>query len=808
MRKPTTTSFSSTFTKHFKRDCPKPITMQNKRIIFLSLILFTSFLSHAQGILGRRTLGNLNVNTLKESDINSSVSNIDISQLSKLQQSELMKQRLLEAENFQQLRSRLPEAIAKDSGSLKDYVKRNIFRDTLIFGSELFKQGDLDFAPNLQLANTPNYIVGSGDKINLTIYGVQEATYDLEVGANGTLTVPYLGVVHASGMTLAALETKLKQKLIFAGYPGINSGQTKIALNVTDVRTIQITVVGALKPGNYSLPSVATAMHALYAAGGPGNLGSYRNIEILRNGKAVAHMDLYDLLITGQLPNNTVLEEGDVVFIPVYTNRVNMLGEFKRPGLYEAKTGEDLDRMIVYAGGFSEGAFKDQLIIFSTGETELKISDAKQSEFSNLGIHSGDVILALPLRNRYENKLAITGSVVRPGFYAWSEGQTFQELLMRSNGFDRGALKSKAVLIRRPENSLGQYIEFNPENDNPLLQPNDSVYVGMMSDFLPYDSVAVRGYVKQPGRLLFRPGLTLEQAILLSGGITPEGNIRAIEVSNPRFDENGELTGEHLVEVISPDFQATGKALQPGATISVRSRKNLNTSRVVYFQGAVQSPGGYALTKDGESLGEVYSRVGGLSNDAMPNFGMVIRQNPNVEFKEIELYVKKNQVLVEDSVRYLSEEYEPLQIIPKDTIAVDFTKASDVRNFGLQEGDTVYIPRQLNVVYVRGNVKNQGGHAYKEGRRAKFYLNAAGGLRTRARTRDVVVEYANGRSAEVKYFLGIYPIFPRVYSNSTITVQDRPKQKSEINPAEWSALTSSLASLSSITLGIIYLLRP
>lgn len=774
---------------------------------WLVILVLSSTILRGQGVLGRRTLGNLNVNTLKESDLGSA-GTMDLQTLTKAQQAELLKQRLLQEETFQQLRSRLPEEIANDSSSLKDYVKGNIFRDTLIFGAELFKQGKLDFAPNLALANAPNYILGVGDEVTITIYGVQEASYDLEVSANGTLTIPYVGVLQASGLKLETFEAKLKQKMINSGYNGIQSGQTKIAVNISNVRSISVTVVGALKPGNYTLPAVATVMHALYAAGGPGNLGSYRNIQVIRNSNVEAEIDLYDLLITGKQPNNTVLQEGDVVFIPVYSSRINLVGEYKRPGLYEAKEGESLNVLIQNAGGFSEGAYKEQVIIFSTGESELTISDVQKKEYSQHHIQPGDVLLALPLRNRYANKLALTGAVVRPGFYKWETGQTFQNVLQRAGGFDRGALQSKAVVIRRPENSLGAYIEFNPATEDIELMPNDSVHIGLMTDFQAFDSVSVRGFVKQPGKLVYRPGLTLEQVILLSGGITGEGDLKAVEVSNPRLDLKGGYIGEYDVEVVRPDFTGIGKKLTPGATVTIRSRKFLNTSRVVYFTGAVQTPGGYALSKEGESLEEVYQRVGGLSPDAMPRFGLIVRKNPTEAAVPSTMFRKKNMVFEEDSIQYLSEEFEPVLITPKDTIAVDFTKASQVRSFGLQDGDTVFIPRQLNVVYVRGNVKNKGGHAFQNGRRAKYYINASGGLKVGARSRDIVVEYANGKSAGVDYVLGVFPIYPKVYSNTTITVQDRPKKKNGINPAEWSALTSSLASVSSITLGIIYLFRP
>ena len=772
-------------------------------LLFLTLGLGNAVLG--QGILGRRTLSNLDVNTLKESDLTTSGMG-GLEQVENLRKAERLRSEMLESENFQQVRSRLPEAIAKDSNALRNYVKTNIFRDTLIFGSDLFNQGSLNFAPNIQLANAPNYVLGSGDQLSLTIYGLQEASYDLEVLPNGNIVVPYAGVISASGLTLEAFESKLKQKLVASGYRGISEGKTKVSVSVTNVRTIRVTAVGALKPGNYTLPAVATVMHLLYAAGGPGNLGSYRKISLIRDGEVLKTIDLYSYLIHGYLEDNMVLQEGDVVHIPVYQNRVNMMGEFKRPGLFEMTDQDDLQDLITYAGSFSEGAYKGQLIVYSTSETELRISDVKANEFSSFGLSSGDVILALPLRNRYENKVSITGAVVRPGNYAWSEGMDLQTLLSRAEGLDRSALRTKAVLMRRPDGQPASYIDVNPEKDNVILEFNDSVFVAQAKDFWPIDSILVTGFVNRPRKVAYSPGITLEQVLLLAGGIAPEGNGQVIEVATPLVDKNGYFSGEQKIIEVTPEFNGNGHLLGPGSSISVRSRPNLDANRVVYFMGAINVPGGYSLSSGAEPLSAVYARTGGLAPDALPRFGLVIRKNPNFDVTTTSLFKKQAYRNSADSMTLIR--FEPVRTVPLDTIAVDFTRLTSLKQFGLEDGDTIFIPRQLNVVYVRGEAKNPGGMVFMRNRRANYYLNRAGGLSSDARLRDVVVEYANGQSAEVKFLFGVVPIYPLVYSNSTITIEPKSKRSDTISPAEWSALTASLASISSITFGIIYLLRP
>jgi len=367
----------------------------------------------------------------------------------------------------------------------------------------------------------------------------------------------------------------------------------------------------------------------------------------------------------------------------------------------------------------------------------LRISDVKANEFSSFGLSSGDVILALPLRNRYENKVSITGAVVRPGNYAWSEGMDLQALLARAEGLDRSALRTKAVLMRRPDGQPASYVDVNPEKDNVILEFNDSVFVAQAKDFWPIDSILVTGYVNRPRKVAYSPGITLEQVLLLAGGIAPEGNGQVIEVATPVVDKNGYFSGEQKLIEVTPEFNGDGHLLGPGSSISVRSRPNLDANRVVYFTGAINVPGGYSLSSGGESLSTVFARTGGLAPEALPRFGLVIRKNPNFDATTTSLFKKQAYRNSADSMTLIR--FEPVRTVPLDTIAVDFTRLTSLKQFGLEDRDTIFIPRRLNVVYVRGEAKNPGGMVFMRNRRANYYLNMAGGLSSDARLRDVVV---------------------------------------------------------------------
>ncbi len=774
------------------------------RPLLTALLLTATASAWSQGILSRKGLGNLSLDPLTQLETQQRVAKMEALNVNDVRAAELLKKKAVSDNEFQKLRSRLPQSVLKDSMDVMAYVKRSIFRDTLIYGSELFgKQSKLDFAPNLQIASSPTYQVGPGDELELVLYGAQEATYSLEVSPGGSVTVPYAGVVQASGLNLSALESKIRQRLTERGYQALASGATKIKLIVSEVRSIQVHVIGAREPGTYTVPAIATPMHVLYEAGGPGELGSYREIELIRDGKVVGTLDLYAFMRTGRLGVQEGLRDGDIVRIPVYRNRINLMGEFKRPGLYELLEGESLAQAIDYAGGFTEGGFRGQVLMFRVGDQELSVADVPAAEYPTASVREGDVVVANPLRNRYENRVAVTGGVVRPGYYAWTPGMTSDDLVARAQGLDRSALKAQALLLRRPENGPGQYLKAFPGQSAQALAPNDSMYVPVFTDLQTFDSVNVRGFVNRPGTYVYFDGLTVEQAVLMAGGVQVGSALNRLEVTVPERDSDGRFVGRQRIIQVVPDWVGEGTSLAPGATVSVRQRRNLDQTKVVYLYGGVQNPGGYSLASNGEPIQNLLNRVGPLKENAMPQFALVLRPRGS---REITLDDEFERNMLTDSTYILDKARKTVRMV--DSIAVDLTSRTQLNRFRLQNGDSLFLPQRMNYVNVRGAVKNPSGHAYVAGRRAKFYLGQAGGYRNDAAKRSLVVRYANGRSAQVRYALGIVPIYPRVYSNSTLLVLPKDEDKKGADPAQIAAISSIMTSLSSLAIGVFYLLRP
>jgi protein involved in polysaccharide export with SLBB domain len=252
-----------------------------------------------------------------------------------------------------------------------------------IFGLEIFNNGVLSFEPNINIATPVGYIIGPNDEININIFGYQEAKYNLKVGPEGDINIPYVGVMYVAGQTIEQATAKIKSRLSSSGYANIKTGLTKVSVTIGRIRSIKVTILGeAKKPGTYTLPSLATAFNALYLSGGPTEMGSMRNIEIVRNGRVAAVLDIYDFLVKADQKGNLLLQDQDVIRIPAYKVRVSLEGEVKRTGLFEMKANETLETLLEFAGGFSDSAYTASITGYKVTDVENRIIDINQNQFA------------------------------------------------------------------------------------------------------------------------------------------------------------------------------------------------------------------------------------------------------------------------------------------------------------------------------------------------------------------------------------------------------------------------------------------
>ncbi|MCL6525233.1 MAG: SLBB domain-containing protein, partial [Thermoflavifilum sp.] len=330
-----------------------------------------------------------------------------------------------------------------------------------IFGEELFRNPHLTFEPDLNIPTPKNYQVGPGDEIVIDIYGYSEASYRLTVSNEGSINIPYIGIVYVNGLTIDQAAQRIKSKLSTV-YSSIQTGKTSVQVSIGRIRSIKVTLMGEItQPGTYTLPSLATVFNALYASGGPTSRGSFRDIEVIRNNQVIDTVDVYDFLMKGDQSKNIRLQDQDVIRVPVYQTHVFINGQVKRPGIYELKPGETLSDLLHYAGGFSDSAYTASIKAIQLTPTQRKVTDIPAADYASFHPQNGDQYFVSSILDRYLNRVIIQGAVYRPGTFALTQGLTLKQLIQKADGLREDAFLPRGYIVRLNPDLTTSVVQFN-----------------------------------------------------------------------------------------------------------------------------------------------------------------------------------------------------------------------------------------------------------------------------------------------------------------------------------------------------------
>ena len=390
--------------------------------------------------------------------------------------------------------SRLREETKENtSDMLEDHpTTEDLAREDQVFGRNIFNTRNLTFEPSVNLATPANYRLGPGDEVIIDIWGASQNTIRQQISPEGTINIQKIGPVNLSGMTVSAANDYLKNALnkIYNGLNNTTDPTSDIRLTLGNIRTIQINVMGeVVQPGTYALSSFSTVFHALYRAGGVSDIGSLRNVQLVRNGKNIATIDVYEFIMKGNTQDDIRLQEGDVVIVPAYDVLVKISGKVKRPMRFEMKKEENLATLIKYAGGFEADAYTRSLRVVRQNGEEYEVNTVKDMDYSIYTMRNGDVVTAEAILNRFTNKLEIRGAVYRPGIYQLSgKLNTIRELVHEAQGLTGDAFLNRAVLYRQREDLTSEVVQIdiksimNGTSPNLALMKNDILYIPSIHD--------------------------------------------------------------------------------------------------------------------------------------------------------------------------------------------------------------------------------------------------------------------------------------------------------------------------------------
>ena len=704
--------------------------------------------------------------------------------------------------------------------------KKNIFDvfTPKIFGSDIFSNGNMSFSPNLKLATPANYVVGPEDQLNINVYGKSLANWKLDVSPDGNINIPGAGLLNVAGKTIEQATVDIKNKLVANNY-AVGSGTT-VQVSLGNIRSIKVILIGQLaRPGTYTLPSLATAFNAIYAAGGPNANGTYRQIEIIRNSRIIRTLDVYDFLTKGDQRNNIGLQDQDIIRVPTYRTHVELAGEVKEPAIFEVLPGETLNDVIKFAGGFTDQAYTGKIKVLQISEQQRRITDIAEADYKNYIPLRGDKYIVDRILERYENRVTVKGAVFRPGEFELNKGLTLAALINKAGGLKEDAFTQRASITRLNSDNSKQLISVDVKGimnksiaDIPL-QREDSVYISSIFELRDKYLVTIKGGVRNPGEFAYADSMKVADLIIKAGGFIEGASPRRIEVSQRINNSNPNVVNGQVALVYSIDLDSklnlsqADFTLHPNDIVSVYNLPGYEKQRTIKIEGEVLYPGYYTLKTKNEKISNLIARAGKLTASADPDGSSLKRTNTAI------LGIDKNQtdsVIIEreriSRLQHLQRSFKDSSVIDNEQLRNNYiginlkeiiAKPGSVSDLILEDGDVLRIPKKQQVVRINGEVLYPSAVVYEQGKSFNDYVLNAGGYSPQALKRGAYIVYPNGTVKGTGKFL-FFNNHPAVKPGSEIYVPKKPAPR--INSTqEIIGLTTGLASLGAIILGIISL---
>ena len=665
------------------------------------------------------------------------------------------------------------------------------------FGYALFAGAPSTFAPVTDVPVPADYVVGPGDQLEVQLIGSTKAKYSLVVNRDGRIMFPELGPIAVSGLRFEEARARIEQRV------ADQMIGTQASVSIGDLRSIRVFVLGeAERPGSYTVSGLATVTNALFASGGVKTIGSLRNIQLKRDGRIVRRIDLYDLLLNGDTSGDSRLLPGDVIFIPPVGSTVGIVGEVRRPAVYELNGEASASDLLYLGGGLLPEADPQLATIERIDERRDRVVldvDLTNPRDRATRLRSGDVLRIPEVRSTYANSVAVDGHVLRPITLQYRSGLRLSDVIRSPDELKPNA-DQHYVLIRR-EQAGSRRIEVlsadlsaawrSPRSDaDPLLSPRDRVYVfdlatgrrAILDPILrelklqaiatePSRVVRVSGRVRVPGEYPLEPGMTVSDLIRAGGGLAEEAY--GGEADLARYEVRDQQTRK--TDVMKIDL---GRALagDPAADLTlaafdflvVKEISEWSSQETVRLEGEVRFPGEYPIER-GETLSSVIARAGGLTPLAFPQGSVFTRESlKEREKRQIEILADRLQQDLGTLALQGAQASASGAQQASETLAIGQSLLADLRNTEpvgrlvidldrilsagersavdviLKDGDILRVPKTAQEVTVIGEVQNSTSHLYDPALDRDGYVRLSGGTTQKADAKRIYVVRANG----------------------------------------------------------------
>lgn len=676
-----------------------------------------------------------------------------------------------------------------------------------VWGRDIFNNRRLSFEPNMNIATPQNYVLGPGDHVVIDIYGASQKTLELTVSPEGTVTVPGYGPVAVSGLTVATAQAKLRNTL------GSRYASSNISLTVGQTKTIMVNVMGEVRvPGTYTLSAFATVFHALYMAGGISDLGTLRNIKVYRQGKLVTVVDIYEYILNGRLAGNVMLKDNDVIQVGAYDCLVGITGNVKRAMFYEMRKDESVATLLKYAGGFTGDAYtKSVRLVRQTGE-RYQVYNVNEFDMASFKVEDGDAVTVDGMLNRYENMVEVKGAVFRPGQYQLgSSVNSVKTLIEAANGVTEDAFTTHAVLHRLKEDRSLEVLPIDVRGildgtvaDVPLRN-EDVLFIMTQEDMRQERTLTITGEVMSPGTYEYADNVTIEDLIVMAGGLTDQASLAKVDVSRRIIDKKATSKTREIAKTFTFELKDglvidgdRGFVLEPYDVVHVRRSPAFSTARNITVTGEVNYEGNFTLETKNMRLSDALRMAGGITDDAYlkgARLTRVMSEEERVRMQATLDAVKNILSAGRDSVAWSN-----MELGNTYTVGIDLEQAAN--NPGgdydmiLREGDQLYVPEYNATVKISGDVFFPNTVSYVGKKNYKFYVEQAGGFGHRAKKSKTFIVYQNGT-------VGLVSKGAKPEPGCEIIVPSKKRR----NGVDFSAILSAGTSLASLATMVVALTK-
>ena len=694
-----------------------------------------------------------------------------------------------------------------------------------VFGRNIFNNEYLTFEPNQNMATPANYRLGAGDNVIIDVWGASQESFEGTVSPDGYVVIEGIGPIKLGGLSVSQATATVKSRL-GQYYQGCSFN-----LAVGETRSIQVQVIGEVRmPGTYTLSSLSSAFNALYAAGGINDIGTLRNIKVYRNGRQIATIDVYDYLLNGNTKGDVRLQDNDVISVDPYECLVNVRGKVKRPMFYEMKPTESVMQVIRDAGGFAGDAFTKNVRLTRKAGNEYSMHTVDEFKMSSFLLKDGDSIFVDSVLARFSNMVEVRGAVKHAGqFELGGEVQTVKGLLQVADGLREDAFLSRAVMHREKDDLSLEMISVDIEGimdgtvaDIPLRK-GDVLYVPSTIDMKGEQTLTISGEVLYPGEYQYAENTTVEDLILMAGGLTPAASMAKVDVYRRIQDfkavNSSEVSAEVFSVALNDGFRSSDSTcvLMPFDVVVVRKSPAYNEQQTVRVEGCINFEGDYAMSTKNYRLSDLVRDAGGLTKLGYAKGARLTRQMTEEEKLQRENSLRAAQIQMYEEAMQSEKRYDmaqadslmSLKLDMGETYPLSINLQEAIDNPGspadivLREGDLLTIPQYSNTVKVSGEVLYPVSMGYMKNKPLKYYIKRAGGYGSRANKKGAYAIYMNGSAEKInRHSWGHKDIEP----GCEIVIPTK-KQKNRMTTGEVMAISSGGASLASVVVALISILK-